>query len=356
MKNKTVVIVLNYNCYKFLPECLKSLFNQTAENYEVWVIDNNSQDKSKNYLREIASREHRVPFKLIENNHNFGVGRAFNQAIKKAIGQGFKRIALMNADVRADRNWLQESLKTLEKNNKIAICASLSLDWQGETIDSAGGAIRNLFFGVFVGFLGGEKITQIPKEYRQEEFSIFSGLVTAMMIRVAVFKKYGLFDPDYFMYFEDVDLSWRILLGGEQIVVNPRARVFHWGHGSSPDKKLSLRLLSQTETNLLTVYYKNLSLGVFILLFLPLIASRTVFSLGYLLISPKITMAKLVGIINFFIKLILGKYRSSRRLAQRNRKINDKRVFKHNPYLPFKFDVIKIGLSWIKDVRRVYNS
>ncbi len=350
MEKATALLVLNYNCRPFLQECLDSLLSQNYGNFEIFFIDNSSTDDSVVFVKKNYPQ-----IKIMENKENVGVGRGFNEVIRK-IRNDFSYIGLFNSDIKVDKDWLGESVGTLERNPEPEICAGLNFDWGGNVVDSAGGVIVNLLAGVFGGFLGDLPVDQIPSRYRKTEFPVFFAVVTAMLVRADVFTTTGLFDEDYFMYFEDIDFSWRVLLGGGKIFCNPRARAYHYGHGSKPGKDISVKVHGSTETNLLATYFKNLSLLSLILVLPPLVLIRTIASFFYLFVSPRLTWGKLSGIFLFVSRLFSPRLWRKRQRAQKRRKLNDRQVFKNNPQLLFSVrPLLKFILPWFKAIRKIYH-
>jgi GT2 family glycosyltransferase len=349
-KGRAVLLVLNYNAKPFLKNCLESMLRQTYQPLEVWVIDNASVDGSANFVREHFPR-----VKLLVNRINYGVGRGFNDAVKKAL-KSFDYIGLLDTDIKLDRNWLKEAIGTLEKNPEAEICNSLTLNWDGTKVDNIGGTITNFFAGSSAGFLGDLPTKKIPRKYRTKEFPVLFVVATGMLTRASTFRKFGFYDEDYFVYFEDIDFGWRVSVGGGEVLCNPRAVVYHYGHGSKVTKNISLKLLKQTEINLLATYIKNLSTltAVFVL---PLVfLSRLIGSLFYLPISPKITIAKLEGLINFLAKLLTGKYHQQRKFIAKIRKRNDLEVLSLNPTPIVSFSPIFSTMkTWLKTIRDVYS-
>jgi len=349
-RKSIALLVLNYNGCPYLEGCLKSLLSQTYKHFKVYVIDNKSTDGSVGFIKKHFSQ-----VSLIENFENFGVGKGFNDAIK-TFSKEFDYIGLFNPDIKVDKNWLKESVSTLDNYPEAEICASLVLDWRGKKIDTAGGRIINFLAGVFGGFLGNLPVKNVPPAYKKKEFPVFFGVVTAMLVRASAFKKFGFFDEDYFMYFEDVDFSWRVLLGGGKIYCNPKAVVYHYGHGSKPEKGLSLKLLKQTEINLLATYFKNLSSLFFLLVFVPLVVIRVLASFLYLPISPKITLAKISGICLFLTRLFFGQYRKQKIFVSYIRKLTDRQVLALNPTSLFSFTPLVSMMShWFSLMGKVYN-
>ncbi|MBI3558923.1 glycosyltransferase family 2 protein [Candidatus Gottesmanbacteria bacterium] len=294
----TLAIILNYNSRPFLKNCLDSLINQIVKPDKILVVDNASIDDSVKFLEKFYPQ-----ITLVKNKSNLGVGKAFNQAIKK-FSPDYKYVALFNPDIKLDKNWLKESIKILADHPEAEVAAS-----------SNPGRILNIFAGLFVG------ATSLKNAQ-----PVFFGVITAMLIRAGAFKKYGYFDEDYFMYFEDIDFCWRVLLGGGKILYAAKAKLWHFGHGSKPNPKLQLKIHSGAETNLLATYYKNLSVPFLISLLPILIIARSLGSLVYLKTDPALTLAKLKAIVLFILRVLKGSYNRKGFLAQKIRKIGDREI------------------------------
>lgn len=348
-ESRVAILILNYNSRPFLEDCLTSLFEQTYKNFEIFLIDNSSTDGSLGLVKEKFPN-----LQTIENPQNYGFGRGFNEGIKFVLND-FEYIGILNPDIRADKRWLEESVSTLKVHSNAQICSSLSVDWEGRFIDGAGGRIINFLGGIFGGYLGGISMQDIPLENKNHDFKVFFGIATAIVAKADTFNKFGFFDESYFMYFEDIDFSWRVLLAGGEIWCNPKSIVYHYGHGSKMQKEIQLKILSATETNLLATYLKNLSFTTLILVLPLLLFIRIIISFLYLFISPKITYSKLKGVTLFLLRLFLGKYTKQRVLIQKLRKINDRQLLLLNPGSLFSFsEVIRLIFPWVRRIEEVY--
>lgn len=348
-EESVAILILNYNSKPFLEDCLTSLFEQNYKNFDCFLLDNHSTDGSLDLVKE------KFPdVQIIAHPKNYGFGRGFNEGIKQVYND-FEYIALLNPDIKADKRWLEESINTFKNHPKAQICSGLVLDWEGKFVDNAGGMTINFLGGIFGGFLSGISMQDIPPKYKSQEFRVFFGIATAIVARADAFTKFGLFDESYFMYFEDIDLSWRVLLGGGEILVNPKAVIYHYGHGAKKTKGIQLKIAGTTETNFLATYFKNLNLSTFILVLPLLLLIRIAASLVYLSVSFKITYSKFKGIVLFFVRLFSGEYTKRRRFAQKLRKLNDRQVLALNPGPLFSFSLpIRLIFSWTKRIKEVY--
>lgn len=345
-KGSVALLALSYNSQPFLKKLIASVRSQTYKNCHLIIIDNNSSDGSVPYLHRYYPHT-----ELILNEKNLGVGGGYNIAIQAVLGR-YDYIGLLNPDVVLDKNWVTHLANTLEKHKDIQACGGLVLNWNTTHIESAGGIIVNLLLGVFGGLHGGLPVQSLPKNFKEKEHAIFFSAFPAFMVKTSAFKKYGLFDADYFMSSEEVDLCWRIWNGGERVLCNPKAYIRHYIHGSNPNKKISLYIYRQTELNILLTYYKNLQIRTFIVLIFPLIFIRTLLAFSYIYISPRITISKLKGIYNFFPKIFSPKYLSHRRNISKIRKKSDWQVLKNNPTPLLSFKIIFFSIfSWFKNIR-----
>lgn len=209
------VIVLTCNGRAHLQECLESVFDQSYPDFEVILVDNGSRDGSASFARGLF----RDRIKIIVNSENRGYAGGNNAGIRSARGQ---YIALLNDDLRLDRNWLKESVSVLEEREDFAIAAGKILSYyRPAEIDNVG----HLFYpdGTFRG-RGRLEIDRGQYE-RVEEVMAASGC--AMVLRKKALDQAGLFDEDFFIYGDDSELCLRLRWLGWKAIYAPRAVVFH---------------------------------------------------------------------------------------------------------------------------------
>ena len=201
------VIVLNYNGKKYLKKCFNSLEQQTYPYCEIILIDNASTDGSVKYVKE------KFPsVKIIQNKENLGYAEANNKATEIAKG---KYLFFLNNDTWIEQNTVEELVQTLGENEKIGACAPQIRDYEG---------IRRISLGVGCDIFGYPSSTATGKVFYVDGAALF--------IRNSIFDEIGGFDDRYFVFHEDVDLSWRLRLYGYEIATNPRAIVYHVSGGT----------------------------------------------------------------------------------------------------------------------------
>ncbi len=207
------IIVLNWNGTNHLNDCLSSLARQTFRDMEVILVDNGSTDGSVTYIHENFPW---VRVIALPNNQGFCGGN--NRGIEQARGE---YIALLNNDTESDVNWAAEMVFALQQNPQIGFCASKMLLFDQRTIlDSAGDTYS-------ISGAGGKRGRLESSESYNEPCEVFGACAGAAVYRKTLFDDIGLLDEDFFLIFEDIDLSFRAQLRGYRCLYVPTARVYH---------------------------------------------------------------------------------------------------------------------------------
>lgn len=243
-KSGTISVVIpTYNGKRYLSDCLDSLKNQIRKPDEIILVDDGSTDGTDSYVASFYPE-----VKLIRLDVNQGFAAAVNKGIHRANGS---YIALLNNDTRPTPQWLFELVKTLDEKPSVGFCSSKMLFAdRPNVINSIGiGFTRaGTAFDVGEGEEDGEKFSQSRP--------IFGACAGAAMYRRELFEDIGLLDEDFFMWYEDVDLSFRAQLAGYTCQYVPTAVVFHVGGGTaSSNNKLHIHYCTR---NQVLVMVKNL--------------------------------------------------------------------------------------------------
>ncbi len=303
MSKLASIILLSYNSRKDLAECIPSLIIQTYTNHEIIVVDNASTDKTPEFIKA-----NYPDIKLIETGSNLGYPAGNNVGARHAKGE---YIIILNPDTIVDSDWLSQLIKPFEEYPDIALTTSKILMYhQQDTINTC--ANHSHFTGI--DFCKGlyEHTLYFSKP---EEVGAVSGCSFA--IRREIFEELGGFDPDFFLYLEDIDLSWRARLAGYKIMFVPLSIVYHKFRLSvSPLKEFHL------ERNRYLMLMKNCSLKMMILISPALLVTEIV-TLGYAVLHgmPYIHN-KLCAY--WWVLMNPDKIITNRRKVQKNRKISDK--------------------------------
>lgn len=208
------VVVANYNGAQFLRGCLDSLRMQTYPRIEVIVVDDASADGSVDLVRAEYPEIH-----LVVLPRNVGFAAASNEGMRQSAGQ---IIALLNNDAEADSQWVAELVAALRDDPAAGIAASKILLYdRRDVIHTAGDFLgRN-------GRPGNRGVWQHDGGQFDTPGYVFGGCGGAVAYRREMLDDIGLFDETFFMYCEDVDLSFRAQLRGYRVRYVPTARVYH---------------------------------------------------------------------------------------------------------------------------------
>jgi GT2 family glycosyltransferase len=213
------VLVVNWNGGDLLARCLSSLNHQTRRADHIVVVDNASTDDS---LRRAAPLLEGV--QLIRLHDNVGFAQANNIAARAAAG--FELFATLNPDAVAESGWLEALVGAAEREptaaafaSQIRLAASPEyLDGAGDSYHASGRAWRN-----------GHRVSW--QEWPAVDTEVFAPCAAAALYRREAFNKVGGFDDQYFCYFEDVDLGFRLRLGGYRCLYVHTAVVHHVSSG-----------------------------------------------------------------------------------------------------------------------------
>ena len=232
---KLSVIIVSYNVRYYLEQCLDSVQKATATiDAEVFVFDNHSKDDTVDYLKEQFPEVH-----FIESNHNLGFARGNNVAIRQSQGE---YVLLLNPDTFVGEQVLNETVAFMDAHTQAGALGVQMLKNNGEpAMESRRGLPTPMtaFYkmcGLCARFPKSRRFGRYYMGYlpwdRPAEIEVVSGAFC--LLRRSVLDDVGLLDEDFFMYGEDIDLSFRVLKGGYENWYYP-ARILHY-KGESTQK------------------------------------------------------------------------------------------------------------------------
>lgn len=213
MKLSVLIVTYNSGPYTFL--CLDSLEKASAGlDTEVWVVDNHSQDGGPEYLQQAFPRIH-----LIRNEANEGYARANNRA---AGFSGGEYLLLLNPDTILPGDSLRQILQFMDEHPRVGALGVPMIDGRGKFLRESKRSFPDPWSGFFklsglsLLFPGSERISrydlgQVPRD-QAREVEVLCGAF--MLIRKKAWEAAGGFDPSFFLYGEDIDLSWKIRQAG----------------------------------------------------------------------------------------------------------------------------------------------
>lgn len=244
---KLSIVIVNYNVKYFLEQALRSVRKATQHlDAEVWVVDNNSVDGSTEMVKQ------RFPeVKLIENADNPGFSKANNQAIRLSQGE---YILLLNPDTVVQEDTFEKVCSFMDQNPDCGGLGVRMIDGKGKFLPESKRGLPTPLVA-FYKLSGLAKLFPRSKifgryhlayldEFKTHEVEVLAGAF--MALRKSVLDQIGLLDETFFMYGEDIDLSYRITQAGYKNYYFPETSIIHY-KGESTKK---------TSVNYVFVFYR----------------------------------------------------------------------------------------------------
>lgn len=255
------VVIVNYNTIDLTLQCIQSVIDCTnGIKYEIIVIDNNSKDDLSAIVNhKFVNCSCDIICKKISENLGFGLGN--NEGFKLARGRNF---FCLNPDTIITNNALKILSDYLDKNERVGACGGnlytdtmlpnhsfrrYLLGWRWE--------LNILLFDKLEKVLYGKNT-----EFNYTEESLEVGYITGadLMVKRNVVQNVGAFSPDFFMYFEETDLCYRIKRKGYKIMNVPQAKIIHFEGGSfmaGEDAKINVKAIERSENGRIIYYRRN---------------------------------------------------------------------------------------------------
>ena len=225
------VIIVNFSGLKYLEDCFNSLYTNLSNlSYEIIVVDNGSTDNSISFIKENHEK-----IKIIESHENLGFGKANNLGVSYAKGE---TILFLNNDTIL-LNDIKPAVEVLYSKNNFGIVSINMVNKNQEYIPAVGRFPSPLRL-LKISFLNDRRKEFVNGKFNLNENYTVDWLTGAfMLIRKKDYLDLHGFDPDYFMYVEDVDLCKRISDFGKLCVFIPSINYIHFvGHNKSRNKIL----------------------------------------------------------------------------------------------------------------------
>lgn len=248
---KLSVIIVNYNVKHFIEQCLHSVLKASEKfSAEIFVVDNNSVDGSVSLIKDKFPQ-----VKLIENKTNTGFSVANNQAIRQASGE---YILLLNPDTVVQEDTFTQILAFMDEHQDAGALGVKMLDGKGNFAPESKRGLPTpevafyKIFGLAKLFPKSKRFGKYHLSYLPENeintVEVLSGAF--MLLRKSVLDKIGLLDETFFMYGEDIDLSYRVVQAGYKNYYYPKTQIIHYKGEST--KRGSI--------NYVLIFYKAMAL------------------------------------------------------------------------------------------------
>lgn len=230
------IIIVNYNTENIILNCLNNLYSSDLKNIkiELILIDNASKDNSVKNIKNFFSKHRNNSIKpvLIQNKDNVGFAKANNNGIKLAQAN---LVLLLNSDIILEKNTIHTQVKKLDNSKEYSV-STCKLLLSNKKIDPACHRGFPTPWASFTYFAKAEKLfphSKLFSQYHQgwknlekaHQIDVISGAF--FLFKKEIIQKVGLFDEDYFMYGEDIDLCFRLKQHGLKILFNPESQALH---------------------------------------------------------------------------------------------------------------------------------
>jgi GT2 family glycosyltransferase len=227
------IVIVNWNGGDTLKKCLIAVFNSSLDKelYNVFVVDNNSSDNSLDIIDGLSTN-----LTIIKNKTNIGFGSACNIVLKNYPSEF---VLILNPDVFVNKDSLDESLTFMKNRTDIDILGVKNFNTSDQVSASCArfpsvGRYINDILGLSKVAPGIFRPGTIMSDWDHLDSRMVDHVIGAyMMIRYSILKESGLFDEDFFLYMEDVDLTYRIHKSGGLCYYNSEISVIHEGGGTT---------------------------------------------------------------------------------------------------------------------------
>lgn len=316
------IIIVNWNGGQMFNNCLKSLEDLDYPKWELILVDNGSKDKSQYLIEKHNLKCQR--YELIQNKTNLGFAEPNNQGYKVSKG---KYILLLNNDTKIKSDFLRIMVEKMEEEPRVGVSQpKIYLMEKPGYLDNTGSYITK------TGLLKHEGFLEKDGSRFGKEKEIFAAKGACMLIRREIVKKVGLFDKDFFAYFEESDFCWKSWILGYSTIYYPKTYIFH-KLGATSKKMNQISVNFHSLKNRVSALIKNLEFkNLFVIL--PTHIFILIFIGIFYLIRFEFSKAKMVFSAIYWNIVHLTKLLSERKKIQKLRVFSDDEIFK------------KVGRSW----------
>lgn len=279
---KLSIIIVSWNVREDLLGCVLSIKeNQPSCTFEVIIVDNASTDGTVDMIKKCFPE-----VELITNHDNRGFAAANNQAIELSQGE---YVLFLNPDTILYPKSLDILVKFMDSNEDVGVCGPKLLNPDGSTQDSVRcfpsfrGALHRHTAFKFLGIFKGEYRKWLMNDFNNDkQIDVDQVMGAALMVRKSATEQVGVMDERFFMYYEEVDLCYRIKKAGWRIIYKPEAVITHIGGSSSGQIPVSKRIMAMT--SLLKFFRKHRGTFVtkiFSCIFKPAVILRDLINIAF---------------------------------------------------------------------------
>lgn len=269
------VIIVNYNTTDLTLACIASVYKHTLQNsIEVILVDNASPDQSITNGTQIYP-----DLKLILNPTNSGFGSACNRGIEIAAGD---YIFLLNSDALLISDAINTFFNFMERseNSNVACCGGALIQPDGRAQVSYGNfpsiaaGFSALGPAIFYKTFYDRRLSAGVKIYKEHPYNVDYISGADMFIRSSALKETGNFDEDFFLYFEETELSYRLYKRGYKSMVLPAVKIIHLEYGSQNIQSI---ITNKTFQKSMKMYFKKCHNKIYVIIAVFLYRFRVIF-------------------------------------------------------------------------------
>ncbi len=248
--DKLAIVILNWNGEKMLRQYLPSVLKYSCEEAVVYIADNASTDNSISMLKENFPE-----CRLILLEKNWGFAEGYNKALAQIEAEYF---LLLNSDIEVTPHWLTPLLSYMDAHADVAACQPKLLSIADRDSFEYAGACGGYLDRYGYPFCRGRIFETVERDNGQYDApaDILWATGAALLVRARIYNKVGGLDGRFFAHNEEIDLCWRLRIGGHRIVCIPESKVYHVGGGTLP-KSNPMKTFLNFRNNL-TMLYKCL--------------------------------------------------------------------------------------------------
>jgi GT2 family glycosyltransferase len=322
------IIIVNYNGRKWLKNCLESIESQSYIHFEIIFVDNNSTDDSVPFVKKNFPK-----VQIVKLTKNIGFAGGNNEGYKKAKGE---YLLLLNNDTKVERDFLRNFIKAFDEIPYLGIAQSKIILMDKPQLDTCGGFWTDTSFLYYYGNFKNPEL-----EIYNKAFPVFTCKGASVLIKRKVIEKTGLFDNDFWNYYEETDFCHRVWIVGYECWYWPKAICFHGMGGTSLTFKNEF-IQFHNFKNKLCSYIKNESL-LELIKTIPIFIVLNIVIGGIWILQGKWKHTVALGKAIAWNITHFSKTLEKRKTIQRMRKIPDYEIWKRvkrNPkfsYYPYLF-------------------
>lgn len=223
MNNKVAIVIVNWNSFELTNDTIQSLQASLDKSFDIIVVDNGSNDHSVEQLELLQTQFDNIVLIKLSSNTGFTGGN--NAGMKYSMDKGYLYTLLLNNDVEVSSHFLKPLIEKFKSNPQMGAVQPLIYFHHDHELVWNAGSTYYPWLGITntIGYNTKDKGQKLM--HRQQQVDWITGC--AMMIKNEVLDKVGLLEMKYFIYYEDVDLSFRIKNAGYELGYEPSSIIYH---------------------------------------------------------------------------------------------------------------------------------